>query len=141
MSEEQEYQHKPEKTKNYREKIMEKIRKGESVTKKRAAIKRVSAKRSQALREYEKSSPLNGLNCCSNCGAHNGVERHHPYGRSGNNITRWVWVCSEATGCHLHGKIHQNPDRAFEKGWLQPEYRGLDPNLFPDHPKPWGDEN
>lgn len=131
------FQYKEPKRKNYREKMLERMKSGEMPIKKKKALRKVSKKGAERLKEYNKSNPLNGINCCASCGSESNLERHHPYGRGRDNITKWIWVCASNSGCGIHDKIHSNPNEYFKLGWLQPEYRGLDPYNFPNHPKPW----
>lgn len=146
--EEREYQHKKPKTKTFKERMEEEgrfssikrtkgiARKPSSKKPKFSSLRRVSKKREKAIQEYNKSEPLNGKLSCASCGRADFLERHHPYGRGGENITKWIYLCSDL-GCGMHQWIHTHPNTAFEFGWLQPEIRGLDPANFPDHPKPW----
>lgn len=128
------FQFKPEKTKNYKERMKEKGIFFSLRTKKK--LNPVSKNRKEKIKEYQSSAPLNGKECCSVCGRKDKLEKHHPYGRGGDNITKWIYLCG-SFGCKQHSYIHENPRKAFIDGWLQPEYRGLDPSLFPNHPKPW----
>lgn len=143
-----EYQHKPPKTKNYREKMLDKLKSGDMSAlssfgkKKRKRLKPVSSKEIKRQNKYAKSKPLTGdvdIRECCYCGVIDVaqvIEKHHPYGTGGDNIYKWVYLCG-SFGCGKHSEIHENPNKAFEEGWLQPEYRGLNPENFPNHPKPW----
>lgn len=136
------FQHKQPKKLNSRERAKKEkrfnsLRRTSSLQDKpRKRLSPVSRKQKKKLAEYRESRPLDGKEACAYCGATDKLEKHHPYGRGGNNITKWIYLCSEQ-GCGQHHWIHIHPNTAFTFGWLQPEYRGLDPERFPNHPKPW----
>lgn len=67
---------------------------------------------------------------CANCGAKRFLEPHHPYGRRGENLLRFVFICRS-----LHHIIHAHSDAAKEAGWLQPEYSGR--IKTGGEPEPW----
>lgn len=77
-----------------------------------------------------------GRRVCAFCGTHAHfakLEPHHPFGRGGDNLFRVVLLCSG----HHHW-VHEHSDRAYELGWLTPEYKGkIRP---PDFPVPWKPE-
>lgn len=58
------------------------------------------------------------------------LDAHHPYGRTNGWLQHFILLCREC-----HDGIHQNPNEAYQAGWLQPEYKGY---VRPDsHPEPW----
>lgn len=123
-----EYQHKPTKSLNAKERAL-KNRQFSSI-KKKTRLKRVSEKQSDRLKEYNKTQPLNSNpEVCAKCGDRAREERHHPYGRGGEYLFMFVTLCSS---CHTW--IHENANEAYKLGWIQPEYRGF---ISQSHPKPW----
>lgn len=104
---------------------------------KRSPLSSTSAKQKVRLqRYYTMIQNWQGRRVCAFCGLHADfckLEPHHPYGRGGENLFKVVLLCSS----HHHW-VHAYPDRAYELGWLQPEYRGtIRP---PDFPVPWKPE-
>ncbi len=56
------------------------------------------------------------------------MECHHPFGRLGERILAFVWVCGPC-----HQMIHDEGQQARAMGWLQPEFDGRSGPA----PRPW----
>jgi hypothetical protein len=102
--------------------------------KRKARLAPASTKQAARLAHYHAMvDSWEGRRVCAFCGLHADfckLEPHHPHGRGGDNLFRVVLLCSS----HHHW-VHAYPDRAYELGWLQPEYRGtIRP---PNFPVPW----
>ena len=91
--------------------------------KRRTKLKPVSAKKRDWNRLYADSKADAPLEMeCADCGTpwmKWRMEPHHPAGRIGANIMRFVWLCRP---CHL--MIHHKSKWARETGRLLPEYEG-----------------
>jgi len=99
----------------------------------RTALKQVSPKQRNLLVSYRKSAALGRADQCDKCGCADGLTKHHPYGRSGQQdgldcINLWIWLCHTC-----HDWVHTNSNEAYELGWLQPKYR----NQTGTSKKPW----
>lgn len=58
------------------------------------------------------------IQTCASCGVamyRNSMDRHHPAGKSGTNILRYVYLCRPC-----HREAHHDPARANERGLLWP---------------------
>lgn len=97
------------------------------VTKKpRQSLRKVGKKLQPKRARYVAwiAEAMKSVDRCGKCGsAHSGLEPHHPYGRSNDNLFKVVAICH---ACHEW--IHANPNEAMDSGWLQPEIRGLKPS-------------
>ncbi len=68
---------------------------------------------------------------CARCGAsrlRDHMEPHHPFGRLGERILAFVWVCG-----HCHDAIHDEGQQSRALGFLQPEFDGRTGEV----PRPW----
>lgn len=99
-----------------------------------ARLAHASGKQAERLARYKAMlDGWQGVRRCAICGTHADfakLEPHHPFGRGGDNLFRVILICSSH-----HYWIHAYPDRAYELGYLQPEYRGV--IRPPDFPTPW----
>ncbi len=97
-----------------------------------------SAKQAARLARYKAMlADWQGVRRCAWCGECDDfvkLEPHHPFGRSGDNLFRVILLTPT-----YHRWIHEYPDRAYELGWLQPEYRGV--IRPPNFPVPWSPES
>ena len=70
-------------------------------------------------KEYRDSKdaahPVQRCACCKQLGAKKGMHPHHPKGRHGRNLLRYIWV---HVPCHRW--IHANPRLATARGLLEP---------------------
>lgn len=121
-------QEKPARRLNYQEKA----RAGLVVRKPRQSIARVSKKNAARDREYREwvAIAMHGVRRCAKCRHHKGLEPHHAFGRTADNLFKVVPLCRLC-----HAWCHEFPNMAFEQGWLQPEYRGV--IRQPNHPQPF----
>jgi hypothetical protein len=103
---------------------------------KKSKLSPVSKKRNEWLGRYRisiKRDSALGWIAMADCGYWTqkiGLERHHPFGRSGKYIMIYCYI-NHST----HAKIHAESRWAREVGWLQGPYEGrpIDPNA----PRPW----
>lgn len=76
-------------------------------------------KRKELVQEYEdQRSSDTVLQKCVSCGQvmnYKAMHRHHPAGRHGTNILRYIYICP-----HCHDECHNNPKEATERGLLWP---------------------
>jgi hypothetical protein len=103
---------------------------------KRKAIRQVSAKRKNWLKQYEAKTRAEGpevtiwelfnpanqrpfLAKTKDLKSRWKVEPHHPLGRVGCRVLFYVWVTPE-----LHRFIHENAEIARSRGWILPEMSG-----------------
>ncbi len=122
-----EFQYKPKKTLNYKEKVAAGLIKG--------GLKKFSKKgleRHKAEQLRHNKNIKDGEVFCVSCGSTNHLEKHHYKGRSYPD--EFIYLCGEF-GCGKHKWIHQNENQALKQGWLWQEYRGLPSN--PSQLIPW----
>lgn len=123
-------QEKPKKTLNYQEKVKAGLVSGGM---KRSALNKFSKKTKEKLDTYHQLDTLSSnIFTCEHCELtfdKEQLDKHHPYGR-GNFTSEFIYITRD-----FHDWIHKNPNKAFELGWLQPQYRGLAYN--PNHPVPF----
>lgn len=106
-----------------------------SMPAKKKRLRPVSKKRAKLIKEYNEAQPLNSGERCAKCGVNDNLDRHHPYGRTGEHdgkptITLWIWLCREC-----HDWVHANSTEALSQGWLQPKFYNRPEK---DHPIiPW----
>lgn len=96
----------------------------------KTAISPRSKKEAKRVRAYNRQA--RGMEpICAKCHTIEKLERHHPKGRIGDHLYHWIYLCEP---CHRW--VHEvDPKRAYETGWLQPEYKKRPPN--PNHPNPY----
>jgi hypothetical protein len=103
------FQHKQPKKLNYKERVQAGIQRG--------GLKKMSEKKKDWIKKYnDKANEDKELQVCKICNLEShkdGMERHHPWGRSNENIMRYWWIHHEC-----HAIIHANPNKAREQGWL-----------------------
>lgn len=91
---------------------------------KRTPLKRQSAKKAQWTKQYctrlVMDNPKQACAWCGNAGNKDSFERHHPFGRLNERILAYLYLCHTC-----HETIHDFGKASSLKGWLQPEFRGM----------------
>jgi len=122
-----EFQNKPQKKPNYKERVRLGIQSSFLRKKSKKQIERDELEKEKHNKNIE-----DGMVFCAKCGRSQSLEKHHYKGRKYPD--EFVYLCNEF-GCGFHAWIHSNENRAYELGWLHPEYRGLKEDK--NWPKPW----
>lgn len=77
------------------------------------------SKKTDLKKKYEESRSLDAvLQPCLSCGQmlyHRMMDRHHPAGRHGTNILRYIYLCRDC-----HRMAHHDPKAATRRGLLWP---------------------
>ena len=132
-------QKKPEKSKNYKQKVLDgdikpwntsarpapgprktpmtSLRSSRGDAKKRKPLKPMSPKMTERMKKYRKllkefwAKEENSR--CRKCGAHGDLDPHHTHGRGGENLFTIIPLCRKC-----HDGVHANPNKARQEGWL-----------------------
>lgn len=103
------FQEKQPRKLNYKERVQAGLQRG--------GLNSTSKKKEEWLKKYRQAK-LNSQEYheCKVCGKTNHKDEadcHHPWGRSQENILDFWFICVEC-----HAKIHKNPNKAREQGFL-----------------------
>lgn len=114
MSDFPEFQHKPSKKPNYKERIRLGLQKQEF---KKTRLKPISDNKKSFLDKYieQKENDQEDQVCklCNKNVKKSECEPHHTHGRVGENLLKYIWIHPE---CHKW--IHENSKKARELGLL-----------------------
>jgi hypothetical protein len=106
-----EFQHKPQKTPNYKEKVKLGLISGG--LKRTKGLNPISKKHKKELDKYIRMCYNDAeLQKCFRCGLEANkdiLQRHHTHGRSGDNLYKYEYCCVKC-----HEWIHANPNKARE---------------------------
>lgn len=76
-------------------------------------------RRKEIVERYEAQRNVDGiLQDCMACGQrlyHRTMHRHHPAGRHGSNVLKYIYLCPQC-----HDECHQEPKVATRRGLLWP---------------------
>ncbi len=99
---------------------------------KRTRLKSQSTEKAKWAKLYiqkkKDGDPFVKCEVCKSIGTKGMFHPHHPLGRIGERILRFVWLCPMC-----HSEIHDNGKWAREQGYLMPEFDG--------RPRPEGHPN
>lgn len=125
-----EYQHRPPKKKNYRERLLageveqkpRKPLKTKSKLRRERRLNNLSKKGKKRYNAYrnrcKKWRKDEAYQICKRCTTRENIEFHHPSGRYGKNIFFVIPLCHTC-----HAWVHENMNKALELGYITDEYR------------------